>query len=98
MPSPKQEIERYLRTGEHDELFTAWPGCGLPARADRAYADLRHALVSAVRTRTVNVTLPQQLFDLDVEALAHKKVQPMVLGLFPAIERQPVLDMLYRPT
>jgi hypothetical protein len=45
MRSPKQEIERYLSTGEHDDLFTAWPGCGLPARAHRAYAELRHALV-----------------------------------------------------
>jgi hypothetical protein len=96
MRSPKQEIDRYLRTGELDDLFTAWPGSGLPARAERAYADLRQALVAAVTTRTANVTLPQQLLDLDVEALAHHKVQPMVSGLFPANERQPVLDMLSR--
>jgi hypothetical protein len=96
MRSPKQEIERYLRTGEHDDLFTAWPGCGLPARAHRAYAELRHALVAAVKTRTADVTLPQQLHDLDAEALAYNKVQPMVGGLFPAIERQSVLEMLSR--
>lgn len=96
MRSASQEIERYLRTGDHDDLFTAWPGHDLISRAERAHAELRQALVSAVESRTANVVLPQELFQLDVAALAHKKVRPMVRGLFPAIERQPVLDMLTR--
>jgi len=96
MPTPNQEIERYLGTGGHDDLFTAWPGYDLVTRADRADAELRKALVSAVKSRTANVILPQELFDLDVAALAHKKVRPMVSGLFPTIERQTVIDMLSR--
>lgn len=96
MQTLNQEIERYLRTGGHDDLFTAWPGHDLITRAQRAHADLCRALVSAIKSRTANVILPQELFDLDVAALARTKARPMVTGLFPANERQPVLDMLSR--
>jgi hypothetical protein len=57
MRSASQEIERNLRTGDHDDLFTAWPGHDLISRAERAHAELRQALVSAVKSRPANVRL-----------------------------------------
>ena len=94
MITPRDEIEHYLRTGEHDVLFTAWPGHGLLDRARSGSADLRRALLDEVRARTAHTTVPEALVNLDIPAFTRKKVEPMVRGLFPAAEQKPVLDML----
>ena len=52
MASARDEIERYLRTGQDDVMFAAWPGDSLLDRASRANADLRRALLAEVRART----------------------------------------------
>src|SRR5438445_14142 len=52
--SPQQEVERYLRTGEHDEISRNWPGDNFLARAQHGDAALRDALVSTVRQRTAH--------------------------------------------
>ena len=89
-----QEIEHYLRTGEHDQNFLAWLGEDLFARAKHGGSDLLEALISAVRQRTPCVTMPEPLIDLDVTAFTRAKFAPMVGGLFPQEERSVVLDML----
>jgi hypothetical protein len=96
MPSPQSEIERYLRSGEHDPLFGAWPGGNVLECARRGDADLRRALVAEVKARTAAVSVPEALIDLDCEAFARAKVAPMVRGLFPIVEQPVVLDMLAR--
>jgi hypothetical protein len=96
MPSPQSEIERYLRSGEHDPLFGAWPGGNVLECARRGDADLRRALVAEVKARTAAVSVPEALIDLDCEAFARAKVAPMVRGLFPIVEQPAVLDMLAR--
>src|SRR5215472_4023876 len=96
MPSPQSEIERYLRSGEHDPLFGAWPGGNVLECARRGDADLRRALVAEVKARTATVSVPEALIDLDCEAFARAKVTPMVRGLFPIVEQPVVLDMLAR--
>ena len=96
MASARGEIERYLRTGEHDSLFAAWPGDGLLGRARQGSADLRQALVAVVRARTTHTTVPVALADLDVPAFTRRKVEPMVRGLLPAAELPVVIDMLTR--
>ena len=96
MPSPQSEIERYLRSGEHDPLFGAWPGGTVLECARRGDADLRRALVAEVKARTATVSVPEALIDLDCEAFARAKVAPMVRGLFPIVEQPVVLDMLAR--
>ena len=58
MPSPQSEIERYLRSGEHDPLFGAWPGGNVLECARRGDADLRRALVAEVKARTAAVSVP----------------------------------------
>jgi hypothetical protein len=52
VPSPQSEIERYLRSGDHDRLFKAWPGGSAMVRTTRGDADLRRALVFDVKART----------------------------------------------
>ena len=96
MPSTKSEIERYLRTGEHDAFHAGWPGRGLIERAKCGDAALRSALLSVVKTRTAHATVPDALTDLDLVAFTRAKVGPMVRGLFSAAEQQPVLHMLAR--
>ena len=55
MPSPQSEIAHYLRTGEHDILFKAWPGNHVLDCCQRGTANLRRALVREVRARTKRV-------------------------------------------
>ena len=87
-----EEVDRYIRTGETDPHYTAWPGSFLE-RARRAEQDLRGGLVREVRRRTAgrpHRPLPQD----DLVALTRRKVEPMVRGLFPRAEQDTVLDML----
>ena len=56
--STQQAIERYLRSGDHDAHFRPWPGDNYVAQAQYGSVALRHALISAVRHRTVHAELP----------------------------------------
>jgi hypothetical protein len=77
-PSPKQEVERYLRTGEQDELSCNWPGDNFLARAQYADATLRDTLISTVRQRTAHAEVPAALAGIDVGAFTRAKVAPML--------------------
>jgi hypothetical protein len=91
-------VERYLLTGktENDPFWHAWPGENILARARHGDAVLRDSLISTVKMRAAHAAAPKELLGLDVAAFARKKVEPMVRGLFPAVERHPVLDILSR--
>jgi hypothetical protein len=92
--SQQSEIDRYLCTGQHDALYSAWPGRDLVVRARQGDADLRRALIDRVRSRTRRATAHKALEGLDVVSLTRAKVEPMVRGLFPRAEQQAVFDML----
>jgi len=88
------EVARYLRTGDTDVLYHAWPG-GVLERAERAKVDLRGALVREVLLRAEgrgHAPIPQG----DGIALVRGKVAPMVRGLFPRAEQDVVLATLER--
>jgi hypothetical protein len=86
---PQEEVARYLRTGECDELSSVWPGDCFLARAQNARFALREALVAEVQKRGGHAVEPQECRGLDVVAFAHGKPVPMVRGLFPAREQDP---------
>ncbi len=92
--TPEHEIERYLRCGEHDPTFRAWPGNNLLASAQLGDAALRKALIAEVRGRTWPAVHPNGLANIDLVALTQVKVAPMVRGLFPAREQEAVLNLL----
>jgi len=94
--SPDQEIEHYLRSGEQDHMYAAWPGNDLFARAKHGRAALRGALISTVRSRTRHAVAPAALCTMDAVAFTRAKVTPMVRGLFPQCEREAVLEVLGR--
>jgi hypothetical protein len=95
--SPHQvEIDRYLRTGEHDELSPHWPGDNFLARAQFADSAARKALVAAVRRRTTGAVAPSALTDIDLPVFTRAKLAPMVRGLFAEQEHGTVLDSLER--
>lgn len=89
-PTVAQEIERYLRTGGTDARLAAWPEGSFIARAQRAHADLRGALVREVG-RLAAGRSHESLLVTDTVALTRSKVEPMVRGLFPGVEQQQVL-------
>jgi hypothetical protein len=92
--SPEREVDRYLRTGECDHFYSAWPGKDLFTRAKHGNAALRGALISTVRSRTAHTTPPREFANIDVVALTRKKVEPMVRGLFSHVEQDVVLNVL----
>lgn len=93
-PSVPKEITRYLRSGDHDPSFAAWPGDVL-ASARHGSADLKGALVSEIRKRAAGA-FPRALPNTDLAALTLRRIGPMVRGLFPAREREAVLTALER--
>jgi hypothetical protein len=92
----EREVERYLRTGEHDELSPDWPGSNFLERARYSDTALREALIAVVRQRTAHAVAPAELAGLELVGFTRAKVAPMVNGLFPAREVQTVLDVLAR--
>lgn len=82
-PEQKETINRYLRTGDVDLVS----GGAAQGRA------LRDALIGEVRQRTKDKELPEMPV-LDLLAYTRRKVEPMVSGLFPASEREVVLQVL----
>ena len=85
----------YLATGRHDAHFDRWDG-DLFERARRGTAELKAALVAEIRHRAPRMTTPAELRDLDPATFARRKLTPMVSGLFPEKEREPVLRMFER--
>lgn len=90
--SIREEIERYLCTGDSDPYHAAWPG-GFMERVNRAHEDLRGALVQEVQ-RLAQDGRHQSLPAIDPVAFTRSKVTPMVRGLFPRSEQDVILALL----
>ena len=88
-------IAHYLRHGDVDAECSAWPG-GFLDRHRLAHHDLRQALAAEVTRRSAGIApallqnVPQ---DGQVE-LTHRRIEPMVRGLFAPDEQDTVLDRL----
>jgi hypothetical protein len=91
-PTIADEIERYLRTGDSDDMATAWPG-DLMDRGRQQHADLRRALVAEVRRLAKGLTHEPVPADVGA-AFTRAKIEPMVRGLFPKAEQDTVLATL----
>ena len=96
MTDQQEEIERYLRSGDYDSRFAAWPGHTLVAQERCGRDALRQALIDAVELRTAVLPVPASLPEFDPVAFTRTKVEPMVRGLFPAAEHKQVLAVLER--
>jgi hypothetical protein len=95
-PSLKQEIERYLQTGDHDLYYRAWPEGGMLHRAQMMDSVLRKALIARVQHCARESSKPLTIPETDFTALTRTKVVPMVQGLFPQAECEVVVDVLKR--
>jgi len=84
-------VRDYLRTGDHDPKFPAWPG-NIIERETKAGEDMLMALAAEVKKRSGQFhTAP---FPSDLVAFTRKKVEPMVRGLFRRDEQETVLAVL----
>jgi hypothetical protein len=94
--SMKAEIDRFLQSGDHDPLMASWPGRSAVERMRAGWEVLTTALIEEVRFRAgrVDTPVPGTIANGDLAAFARKKFAPMVRGLFPRIEHQPVLAVL----
>lgn len=91
-PEQKACINKYLRTGNVDHFLCPWLG-GLVSGGAAQHKALRQALVVEVTKRTKRKSLPD-MPEMDLIAFTRKKIEPMVSGLFPAIERERILQVL----
>jgi hypothetical protein len=92
----REEVERYVKTGESDLLSAAWPG-DVFQRSRIATSDMRAALVDEVLKRANGTSDPRGHSPLDdLVGLTRRRVEPMVRGLFPTTEQGPVLQVLER--
>jgi hypothetical protein len=57
-PAFKQEIERYLQSGDHDLYYRAWPEAGMLHRAQMTDAVLRKALIAKVQHCAQDAAMP----------------------------------------
>ncbi len=89
-------IDLFLRTGDYDLLFLDWPGQNILEKGQRGAGALRSALLAEVRRREAEVTVPRPaaLPGDDLASFARAKVEPMVRGLFPRREQEPILALL----
>jgi len=84
-------VQLYLRTGDYDPKFPAWPG-NVIERETNGMADMLQALVAEVKNRSGES--PPVSFPADLVAFTRKKVEPMVRGLFRRDEQEAVLAVL----
>lgn len=52
----RAEVDRFLSSGNHDNLFEVWPGGTLVERSVYGNAALRRALIAEVLRRTVHAS------------------------------------------
>jgi hypothetical protein len=88
-----EAITLYLRTGDYDASFRAWPG-NVIARETRGHAELLQALISQVSELSAKSTIRPISLPEDLVAFTRRKVAPMVRGLFRRDEVEAVLAML----
>ena len=88
-----QEIRRFLATGDYDMVHAAWPGRHALERIHAGDGALRAALTDTLSQRTEDLTFPAMPPDFDAAQFVLGKVRPMVCGIFPAKERQVMLDL-----
>jgi len=94
-PVVQTEIARYLRNGDYDPHFRAWPG-GWLTRTQSATVDLKSALIEEVQRRSAGKDRPAASPVTDLVAFTRRKLGPMVRGLFPREEHEVVLAVLER--
>jgi hypothetical protein len=90
-----EAIEHYLRTGNYEPTGAPWPG-NIIERSRRSHDELIHALVTEVMRSAKTRPAPELAQGFDAVAFTRAKVEPMVCGLFPRVERQAVLALLER--
>jgi hypothetical protein len=93
-PALESEIERYLKTGHHDQYYRAWPEGGMLHRAQKMDAALREALIASVQHYARDASTLLSAPEVDLTALTRAKVVPMVHGLFPHTERDVMVGVL----
>ena len=83
--------QHFLRTGDYDLKFPAWPG-NIIERETKGTDDMLQALVAEVKNRSGKS--PTVSFPANMVGFTRKKVEPMVRGLFRRDEHEAVLAVL----
>ena len=87
-------IKNYVKTGDYDPNDRNWPGQNFVEVVTNADSAMREALIAAVLQRAPRIAQLPTPPITDLVALTRTKVQPMVNGLFPQVERDIVMKVL----
>ncbi len=88
----EREVARYLASGDSDPLACAFPGDHALERMIGYERHLRAELIAEVRRREHGRRQAPVPADFNSPSWTRGKVEPMINGLFPAVERQVVLQ------
>jgi hypothetical protein len=86
-------VEQYVRTGNYEVAFSAWPG-SVWDRERQASDDMVRALVARVKELSRACSAPMVSMPTDLVAYTRKKLEPMVRGLSRYDEQESVLAVL----
>ena len=90
------EVARFLATGESDPFECAVPGNNVFERITNHERRLREALLQEVQRREHGRSQKHLPDKFDPVNWTRRKIQPMVVGLFPRAEREVVLGVAER--
>lgn len=93
-PAQRNEVDRYLLSGDSDVWSAVWPGSSFVERERQGHAALRGALIAAVLERSRHAEASTLLEGIDLPTFARTKLSPLVCGLFPSAERDVVLGVM----
>ena len=91
----KEEIQRYLQTGDYEENCSRWRVSNIGGCARQASAALKNALIEEIKRRDKTGPFPIPP-SFDSVSFTRSKVAPMVWGLFRQDEQEVVLAALER--
>lgn len=95
MSSKAEAIARYLATGDYDHDHPQWTGQTVMDRSTLGHDEHIEALIAEVSRRAAGRN-HARVPEIDLSSWTRRKLAPMVHGLFPQAEHEPVLSMLER--
>jgi hypothetical protein len=92
----EREVAQYFASGESDPLGTAFPGNDAFERMTKYDQHLREALLQEVQRRERGQRHRHMPEAFDPVTWTHRKVKPMIAGLFTRAEQAVVLGVAER--
>lgn len=97
--STRESIDRYLNTGDYHPFDSGFPGTNALEIAKSVGSILRESLLVAIaKSRAQSRFVAAGRVPKNLKSYTRRRVEPMVTGLFPTVERRNILQLLQAST